>query len=248
MSSPRGARADGAFYQLSRGVLFGVEFPKPASGLTATYSGGLVRVGGSLLIPKRQAVEFRVAGSTKLFTASKDTYVYANASGVLTYSEVANGAAKPTQTDIGEDSEFLWKVVTDGSNITTVTDLRQWSHRGRFHLYHLLVSFVTAAQGDPDIVIPYVGIVRALRAHVVSALSGTDNGTVTASINKQGTTTAITNGLIDIPLSSVNNVRVEAIPSALNQVSPDDRINLAVAKTTTGGEAIVEVLVEEIGD
>jgi hypothetical protein len=62
------------------------------------------------------------AVATHAFTASKDTYVSVSPLGVLSYQEVANGAAQPSLT-----TDYLWlaKVVTSGSAVTSVTDLRK---------------------------------------------------------------------------------------------------------------------------
>lgn len=63
-----------------------------------------------------------VAIATKTFTASKDTYVSVSPTGTVSYQEVANDATRPALT-----TGYLWlaKVVTDGTEITSVTDLRQ---------------------------------------------------------------------------------------------------------------------------
>ncbi len=60
--------------------------------------------------------------ANKTYTASKDTYVDINTSGTVTYTEVANGAASPALT-----SGYIRvaKVVTNGSAITSVTQISQ---------------------------------------------------------------------------------------------------------------------------
>ena len=60
------------------------------------------------------------ASEDHTFTASKDTYIDLSNTG-YTYVEVANAAAAPAVT---ANSIRLFKVVTDASAITTVTDLR----------------------------------------------------------------------------------------------------------------------------
>lgn len=59
--------------------------------------------------------------TAKLFTASKDTYVDIDDTGTLIYTEVTNGDPAPTLTS---PNERLAKVVTDGTAITSVEDLR----------------------------------------------------------------------------------------------------------------------------
>ena len=61
------------------------------------------------------------ASEAHTFTASKDTYVDLGTNGAYTYVEVANAAAAPAIT---ANSIRMFKIVTDASTITTVTDLR----------------------------------------------------------------------------------------------------------------------------
>lgn len=58
--------------------------------------------------------------ATKAFTASKDTYVDIGTTGSPTYNEVANGATAPS---VGTNSVRVAKVVTNGSAITSVTNI-----------------------------------------------------------------------------------------------------------------------------
>ncbi|MGH7535969.1 MAG: hypothetical protein ACREMG_10310, partial [Gemmatimonadales bacterium] len=115
---------------LEPGVVFGLIVDDPGSStLTATYHGGEVRVKSST---DGKAVDtYTIAGSTKAFTASKDTYVYIDgSSGALSYKEVTVAAVKPIiGTDIAANSEFLALVTTDGSRIVAgaVRDLRRLS-------------------------------------------------------------------------------------------------------------------------
>jgi len=62
------------------------------------------------------------AATSHTYTASKDTYVYLDYAGAFIYSEVANGASQPSTPS---NSIIIAKVVTDGSAITSVSDLRQ---------------------------------------------------------------------------------------------------------------------------
>lgn len=60
--------------------------------------------------------------TTHAFTVSKDTYVYTTTGGVMGYTEVANGAATPQLPDA--NSTWDYKVITDGTQITSVVDMR----------------------------------------------------------------------------------------------------------------------------
>ncbi len=72
---------------------------------------------------------------------------------------------------------------------------------------------------------------------MTTALSGTDDGTVTLKIGS----TAVTNGLITIAASSAINTQDSATPTALNIISAGDIISAVSAKTTTGGAALVSI-------
>ena len=61
------------------------------------------------------------SATTQTYTASRDTYVDLSQTGVYTLTAVANGAAEPV---VAANSARLSKVVTDGTEITTITDMR----------------------------------------------------------------------------------------------------------------------------
>lgn len=74
--------------------------------------------------------------ASRAFTASKDTYVDISPAGVLSYTEVANGAAPPAITT---DYTRLAVVVTDGSAVTAVhgkakREVGGWTELGRMTL------------------------------------------------------------------------------------------------------------------
>jgi len=93
------------------GVVSGLTVPTSAS-LTSSILEGLVYVSDT-----------RIDHTTteKVFTASVDTYVDIDIDGVLVYTEVALGAGEPTLT---APNQRLAKVVTDGSTVASVTDMR----------------------------------------------------------------------------------------------------------------------------
>lgn len=243
MEGPKAQLAASRIGEFSRGVVFGTTYDVPASGLTGTYWGGLVRVGSTNI--GQPVVEQRVVGSTKLFTASKDTYVYCDSLGVLQYIEKTLGAAKPSQVDIGLNSEFIAKVVTSGTDITSVLDLRQMASRGRLLYLVVTANFVTAEQGDPEIPIHVSGRILAMYGHVTTALSGTDTGTVQLAIGENNVYVNVTNGLITGAISAAINTRYEAIPSGLNRVKAGNTLKFTIAKTTSGGGMEVTTVIEE---
>lgn len=89
--------------------------PVTSANLTSNISAGVSYVSG-LRISKD--------AESHTYTASKDTYVYINEGGYYDYQEVANGASAPS-TPSGD--LLLAKVVTSGTAITSVSDLRTTS-------------------------------------------------------------------------------------------------------------------------
>lgn len=235
------------------GVVEGLLFPKPGSGLTATYLGGVVRLAptGSDTTPgSRVGREFKIANATKAFTASKDTYVYIDSAGALQYSEVANGAAKPTLLSLTASlGQYLWKIVTDGSNITSATDLRQFAPAWIETLALGQGSYVTATQGATLFwSAPYR--CRILKAYdvVAAAVAATDAGTVTFARVADGTSANIAGLVLTNALSSAVAAYAEAVPTlATNpEFAPGDQLVGTTAKTTTGGAVNVYVTVERL--
>jgi hypothetical protein len=87
-----------------------------SANLTMTIPGGIAYVIGRRVV--------KLVGSadlTRTYTASKDTYVDISNTGVLTYTEVTNGAGAPS---IAANSIRTQKVVSGASAITSVADLR----------------------------------------------------------------------------------------------------------------------------
>lgn len=60
------------------------------------------------------------AVNNRAFTASKDTYVDIGSDGTIDYTEVTNGAASPA---LAASHMRIAKIVTDGTNITTITQV-----------------------------------------------------------------------------------------------------------------------------
>lgn len=89
--------------------------PATSANLTSDISTGISYVNG-----------YRIStnATSHTYTASKDTYVYINEGGYFIFSEVANGAAAPSTPS---NSLLLAKAVTNGTAITSVSDLRTTS-------------------------------------------------------------------------------------------------------------------------
>lgn len=95
---------------LSDWVVSGLLGSVPGSGFAMTTPSGVAYVSGQRITP----------GSTGYtYTASKDTYDYLQTDGTVNHVAVNNGAAAPT----GQPGLGIQKVVTNGSQITTVTQL-----------------------------------------------------------------------------------------------------------------------------
>ena len=60
--------------------------------------------------------------SSRTFNSSKDTYIYVGQNGTINYSSVGNNAAQPS---LPANSNWLAKVVTNDSTITSIIDMRQ---------------------------------------------------------------------------------------------------------------------------
>lgn len=132
------------------------------------------------------------AATNKTFTASKDTYVYCDYAGAFIYSEVANGAGQPSTPS---NSIILAKVVTSGTAVTAVTDLRQTVPTNlRIYTYHkngLTLSRDAAVAttiniGPGDIELGSTGKYRANTGWVNLALTTTGIGGLDTGSLAQG--------------------------------------------------------------
>lgn len=85
----------------------------PGAVLAMTTPTGVAYIQGKRVAP---------IATGKTYAASKDTYVDLSALGAYTYTEVTNGAGAPA---VAANSMRLFKVVTNGTEITGVTDLRE---------------------------------------------------------------------------------------------------------------------------
>jgi len=238
------------------GVVEGLVFPIPASGLTVTYLGGIVRLAPTSSVTSaalnttpgaRVGREFAIAGSTKAFTASKDTYVYVNAAGAIAYYEVSNGATKPSHATLeatgGAGSQFIAKVVTDGSRVTDggVTDLRQFAGVD-MRSESFFQSFATTETGAAYWVAPGRVRVWKLQTTAVDTLAGSDAGTITAAVGVNDKYTNMTNGQTSLAARLVAAFFQLHGSSAYFIVDAGQSVRLTSAKTTSGGTAITQML------
>lgn len=230
--------------EIKRGVICGLVVQKPASLLVATYDGGYIRCGSTNLT--QPSTEFAVAGSTITVTASKDSYIYVDGTGAVQKLEVAQNATKPTNTgaasnDIGASSEFIAKVVNDGTNITSVTDLRGFaSHPEIATMGPTDYSFLTGAVGTAYVKVPFNGRLIAIDGVVKTAIAASDNGTLTYSIGANDVFTAVTGGVLTATASDAIGTRYNVTPTALNAIKRGNYLKIVGAKTTSGG--VVQVV------
>lgn len=234
----------GSFDTSYIGVLTGLVVRDPGSAtLTTTVEGGslLQQLSGTAA----SGVSLTLTGiqdTSKTFTASKDTYVYVNSAGAIAYLEVANGAAKPTLATLvatgGAGSQFLAKVVTDGSRVTAggVSDLRQMSGAD-VRSETIKVGFAAADVGANYWIAPQRCAIIKSQATVITALANTDAGTITFATGINDVYTAVTNGVITLALSSALGTRAACVPTALNVVGAGQTLRVTSAKTTAGGGA-----------
>ncbi len=99
----------GDFY--SDGVLYGLTSAASVN-LTGTIEHGVIYINGRRV---------DISESSRVYTASVDTYIDVNSKGELIYQEVSSGAGAP---GIEDGNLRLMKLVSDVDNITSYTDLR----------------------------------------------------------------------------------------------------------------------------
>lgn len=229
------------------GVVRGLIVRDPGSAtLTATIEGGVINVASPTF--NRVTDQYVIASTTNAFTASKDTYVYVTAAGVLSYLALANNAAPPTQATLGAGSIRIAKVVTDGTRVVAggVTDMRSFAPTGFPFQLHTWAGYYTAALGAIYLPVPFNGVIRRVDSTVVTALAGTDAGTATLAIGVNDVYTDVTNGVISHAASAALGNRIQVFPSAANVILRDQTLRITTAKTTaTGaGASIISITIE----
>lgn len=93
-------------------VVSGMLAPTSAS-LSSTTTAGTAYTDGFRVV---------IGATAHTYSASKDTYVYVHSGGYYVYMEVSNGAVQPSTP---ANTQILFKAVSSGTAITSVTDLRQ---------------------------------------------------------------------------------------------------------------------------
>ena len=214
------------------------------TGLNAGMTSGQYYSNSGILLPI-------TAVTSRAFTASRDTYVSIGQNGSLGYSEVANNAAQPA---LPSNSNWLAKVVTNGSAVTGVTDMRQTapiaSHNVDFtSLTHLRVqvgsSYSAPANGSKiqltNIIFDtqkefntstYLFTAKKAGTYLVigrywwgSAGAGTDEGTEAQLVLNGSTVFAASDRLN----GSGNSSRLLR-PLVVGSIDPQDIINAKIAK------------------
>jgi hypothetical protein len=101
------------------------------------------------------------------------------------------------------------------------------------------VSFESGFQmATLDLYFPAKVQITLLRSIVTKALAGTDSGTIQAK-NSAGSN--LTNGLLTHAASAALADKQSAVPTANHVVSAGDFLRLVTAKSTAGGEALVQI-------
>lgn len=97
-------------------VLSGLLGTDPGASLTMATPQGTAYVSGRRIVKQTGDTDLTYA-----YPASQDTYDYLRVDGAIVHQEVANGAGEPSQPS---STIKLQKVVTNGTEITGVTDMR----------------------------------------------------------------------------------------------------------------------------
>lgn len=230
------------------GVIDGLVVRDPGSStLTTTIEGGVILLQPSTTGTGVAYNDYVIQNTSKTFTASKDTYVYVNASGALAYDEVANGATKPTTAALaalgGVGSQLIAKVVTNGSRIVAggVTDLRQTAGV-TLETQTLPMSFLSTEVGATYLRLPGTVDIYGYIATVTTAIAGTDNGTITAALGLNDVYTNQTGGVLTATASDALGTRYAAYVTGVRRLPSGQTLRLTSAKTTSGGHVTLTIL------
>ena len=183
--------------------------PATDTDLTSDISAGTSYVQGNRILTDATA---------HTYTASKDTWVYIDKNGTFQYSEVGNGNSQPTTPT---DSLLLAKAVTNGTAITSVTDLRQLTPPN-LRIYQNYRQGLAISR-DPD------------TATKINVLSGEIEFGSTGKVRRNTGTTNVdftTNGISGLDTSSLaaGIYYIFALPDADNSVNYE-----AIASTSNSG-------------
>lgn len=157
--------------------------PVTATGLTSDISAG------TSYVKSDAGLMYRVvtAATSKTYTATKDTWVYIDTNGAFQYVEQAIGTAQPTTPS---NSLLLAKVVTDGTDITTVTDHRVTSislgEQDDKYIKGLNLLWTATDRLSVDSGVTYVGSSRVAKTTATGLNVGTAGDYVTG-VSERGT-------------------------------------------------------------
>lgn len=204
------------------------------SGLNGTMTAGVAYVNGKRLITS--------AIASYAFTASKDTYVYIDSSGNPQYSPQTNGAALPATP---ANNMLIAKVVTNGSAITSIEDLRVTGISDGWRAWTpTLINFTIGTGGDAGVLAMYkqVGKIVYFRIRATLGTSGQSvggtisftlpvvpkaeyynvltEGYLVGKVKLLDALTAVYHGDVQITTSTTANIVVQTAASTYVQQTP----------------------------
>lgn len=144
---------------------------------------------GTSYVESDAGVLYRVVTSatSKTYTASKDTWVYIDINGAFGYTEQALGAAQPSTPS---NSLLLAKVVTNGTEITSITDHRTLSislgAADDFYIKGMNLNWVSTERLSIDTGVVYAGTTRIAKTSYTSLNVGTAGDYITGA-SERGT-------------------------------------------------------------
>jgi len=189
----------------------------------ANISEGFIKVGGAANAP------------TDLDNSAAGAMVLGNGTGVS--SQVMTGAGTLSSLGVfalATNAVTTSTILADNVTIDKVTDSLKYTTE------RVEVSFETGEQGDFDVYMSGSGTIVSYRAFAVSAIAGTDDGTITAKNNGGA---AMASGVITYTASDPRGTTYEVTPSTNNTFVDGDKITFTTAKVTAGGKVILAIKV-----
>lgn len=162
---------------------------------------------------------------TKIASGTASRVVVNDGAGAL--AELAQLTPALGGTGLSTSSSTGFPVISSGT----------WSAGALTQTIRVDVSFVTASQGTYYVALPACRVTK-VKARVTSAISGTDDATITC---QNASSTNMTNGLLTIPLSSAHGTGVSVAPTENNSFTAGQEMQLVVAKITQGGQCSVDI-------
>ena len=137
------------------------------SGLNGSMTSGVAYVSGKRLTVSSIA--------TYGFTASKDTYVYIDSNGNAQYDPEANGATQPATP---ANTMLIAKVITNGSAITSIEDLRVTGLSQPWRSWTPLLTNVTIGNGSIVGAQKQIGKTTFYRLKIIFGTTSSITGTI----------------------------------------------------------------------